>query len=153
MRKLAYGLFLVFCFFAILTVGSRLFGYRYYTVISDSMHPSIPKFSLVYVKTVTLAEAKALEEGDVIAVKTGDIPVMHRIIEKDDEKIIMHGDHNDEGVNEEVLYQDVIGVVHLSIPVIGLLYINPFILPSLALLIIIIIIIKEIQKEVRKNRG
>ena len=80
-----------------MTLLSLLFGYQYYTVVSDSMYPSIPKNSLVYVKKTSVVDIHDLE-GKVIAFESGSLPTMHRVIGFDEGKIITHGDNNDENV-------------------------------------------------------
>ncbi|MFA7367592.1 MAG: signal peptidase I, partial [Bacilli bacterium] len=65
-KKIGYGLVIVFFIFILMTLLSLLFGYQYYTVVSDSMYPSIPKNSLVYVKKTNVVDIHDLE-GKVIA--------------------------------------------------------------------------------------
>ena len=153
MKKIAsYILLTIVLSFTVLTFTSQLFGYRYYVVVSDSMYPAIPKYSLVYVKLNEENKKTNLVKDQIIAFNTGGIPVMHRIISINNDEIITHGDNNRVGVNETVDYDDVIGIVSFSIPIIGLLFINKFIIPIIILLIITFIILKEIIKELRNRR-
>lgn len=149
LKKIKDIILYLFLSFLLITLILPLFKYRYYAVISDSMYPSIPKYSLVYVKLGN----NDLQEKQVIAVDTGGIPLMHRIIEIDGEDIITHGDNNKEGVNEEVKKKDVIGVVKFSLPIIGILFINKYIIPLIILICVMVIIIKAIVKELKKKEG
>lgn len=143
--------FIVFVF-TILTFASTLFGYRYYAVKSDSMYPAISKYSLVYIKKNDTNMRTHLELNQVIAINTGSVPLMHRIISINGDQIITHGDNNRVGVNEEVNYNNVIGVVKFSIPFIGMLFLNKLTIPIIILFVIIIIISKEIFKELKNRR-
>ncbi len=148
-KKIGYGLVIVFFIFILMTLLSLLFGYQYYTVVSDSMYPSIPKNSLVYVKKTNVVDIHDLE-GKVIAFESGSLPTMHRVIGFNEGKIITHGDNNDENVNEEVAKEDVIGVVVLSIPLIGILFNSIYPALIFTVCIIFYIILKRLIKELKK---
>lgn len=107
-------------------------GFRPAVVLTPSMKPTIPPGSLVLVKTI---DADDIKVGDVIMfwpkkdgkTDSDDISVTHRVIEiKTDESgnitFVTHGDANSEGSTENVTQSQIIGKVHLSIPIIGILF-------------------------------
>lgn len=149
-KKIFFGLFLSFLFFIIITISSLFFGYQYYTVISDSMYPSIPKYSLVYVKKVEVVDIYNLD-GKVIAFYENGQPTMHRVVGFEDDKIITHGDRNEENVTEKVNKDEVIGIVVLSIPILGVLFKSIY--PALILLLtcVIYLICEKLVKELKKK--
>lgn len=99
----------------------RVFGYQLYTVISGSMEPAIPVGSLVYIKEV---EPREVVEDDVIAFYGGydtNAIITHRVVEN---RVIMgelitKGDANATNDMNPVEYDNFIGRVELSIPMIG----------------------------------
>ena len=101
----------------------RAFGYEVYTVISGSMEPAIPTGSMVFVKGMEAAE---VEEEDVIAFYGGpdsNAIITHRVVEN---RVVMgefvtKGDANEDVDMNPVNYQEFLGRVDLSIPVLGTL--------------------------------
>ncbi|HEY8445130.1 MAG TPA: signal peptidase I [Bacilli bacterium] len=148
MKKVIYVFICLFFIFAIGTISCQMFGYDYYVVISDSMHPAIPKYSLVYIKK----DAKEINIGDVIAFNGDDMPILHRVIDVDGNIYTTHGDHNPEGSIENVAFNNIIGKMIFHIPYIGLLFINQYFWIIMALVICGLIIVRNIIKEM-KNRG
>lgn len=143
---LTIGIILAFLLF---TLGGRLFGIRYYVVISDSMYPKIPKNSLVYVRTIDVNET--IEYDDIIAINTGGTPLMHRVIDINGDVITTHGDNNEQGVNEKINRNQVIGKVIFSIPLIGILFRSIYPVAIICLLIIGLMIGQSLIKEWRKK--
>ena len=89
----------------------KAFGYNIYTVISGSMEPAIPVGSLVYVK---YQEPETIQKKDVIAfygAKDASSIVTHRVV--------TNGDANQTKDMNPVNYNNYMGKVVLSIPVIG----------------------------------
>lgn len=144
-----YGIYTIIFSFLVFTLGSRLFGIRYYVVISDSMYPTIPKNTLVYVKLLDNDDKLAVDE--VIAINTGDVPLMHRIIEVNGDSITTHGDNNKAGVNETITRQQVIGKVVFYIPVVGVIFRSIYPLVIIGLIIIGLIVGERLVKEIRKK--
>ena len=100
-----------------------IFGFRYYTVLTPSMTPTIPVGSMVFVK---LIDAEELKVGDVItytASADGRIVVTHRINEilegNNELKFITKGDANDTTDLNPVGSSQVIGRVSIFIPYLG----------------------------------
>ena len=108
-------------------------GFRPAVVLTPSMKPTINPGSLVLVKSIAPEKIKV---GDVVmfwpsadgGTDADEISVTHRVIEiKTDEEtgkliFITHGDANGEGSNERVPQSQIIGKVHLAIPVVGILF-------------------------------
>jgi len=133
---------------AVFLVGSRLFGYQCYTVLTGSMEPSYAPGDLIYVKEVypkdfgsisdpaelekakqekikavqELVESGELAVGDPISfVKDEKLTVAtHRIVEIDGEAqaFITKGDTN-EDEDDPVSYLNLIGEVSFSLPKLG----------------------------------
>ena len=83
----------------------RIAGYQIYTVISGSMEPAIPTGSLVYVKNTA---PSGIEKGDVIA--------FYGSLENGS---IIKGDANAKEDMEPVSYENFLGKVTLSVPMLG----------------------------------
>ncbi len=128
------------------------FGYQNYIVETPSMHPTIPKYSIVYVKELNEEEKRELKVDDIVAISTSGKPLLHRIIEVNQEEgfIITQGDRN-QTPDQPVAYEKVIGLNVLVIPYIGILFSSIY--PGLIILmgILIYIISKEIFKEIKKK--
>lgn len=154
-KKIGIILISIILLFAISTLTLRLFGFQTHVVISDSMHPAIPKYSFVYIKKYSLQEAMdKVDRNDVIAVDVGDdIPLMHRVVDKDVTAniIVMHGDHNEEDVRETVSYEQVIGEMVFFIPWIGILFSSIYIWIIIALVIFILFTLQYLIKELKKR--
>jgi signal peptidase len=109
---------------AIALVGVRLVGIQTYTVLSGSMEPTYHTGSLLYVKSVDVAD---LEVGDPITfLLDEDTVATHRIIEiipdEEDSSVIRfrtQGDANENPDGSLVHYKNVIGTPIFSIPYLG----------------------------------
>ena len=110
---------------AVFLMGSRLMGYRVYTVISGSMEPELSIGDLLYVKPV---DPETIRVGDdVTFVLNEDLVVAtHRVIAVDAEAkyIYTKGIANDIE-DAPVHFNNVLGVVDFSIPLLG--YVSDFI--------------------------
>ena len=99
----------------------RLFGCQIYTVVSGSMEPAIPTGSIVYVKGT---EASEVKKDDVIAFysdnDSGAI-ITHRVVKNQvvSGRFITKGDANEEKDMNPIPYNNYIGKVKLSVPVVG----------------------------------
>lgn len=148
-KIIKYSLLSILLAFFIFTLGGRIFGIRYYVVISDSMYPTIPKNSLVYIKTIDIDEP--LDYNEIVAIETGEIPLMHRVIDFEGNKVITHGDNNDTGVNEKIDRNQIFGKYIFSIPLIGILFRSVYPLLILSLIIIAFLIGEQLLKELKKK--
>ncbi len=141
------GLIFLLCLFLIIL---NLSGYQNYIVVSSSMHPAIPKYSLVYIENYDLEDMKKLEVGDVIAVRTSSDPMLHRIIKIDAETIQTQGDANN-SPDSPIRFKQVIGKKVFSIPYLGILFISPYPWLILMALLIILLIGRQLIKEIQKK--
>ena len=111
---------------AVFLMGSRLLGYRCFTVISGSMIPTYDIGDLLYVKEVDVNTIKA---GDPITfILNEDLVVAtHRVVRVDAEnqRFYTKGDANQIEDSEPVHFKNVIGVPEFSIPKLG--YVSDFI--------------------------
>ena len=99
----------------------RLAGYQIYHVISGSMEPAIPVESVVYVKGVAPAD---IQKKDVIAfhsVLGEEAIITHRVVSNNRVagEIVTKGDANTKEDMEPVPYENVLGKVALTVPVLG----------------------------------
>ncbi len=111
---------------AVFLMGSRLFGFEYYTVISGSMEPSYQVGDLLYVKKVA---PETVRVGDPITfVLNEDLVVAtHRVVRIDTEnqRFYTKGDANEIEDGESVHFNNLIGVPQFAIPKLG--YVSDFV--------------------------
>lgn len=112
--------------FAVFLMGSRLLGYRVFTVISGSMEPTFRVGDLIYVMK---ADPKDIEVGTPITfVLNEDLVVAtHRVVSVDYENqhFYTKGDANETPDSAPVHFNNVIGVPRFRIPLLG--YVSDFI--------------------------
>ncbi len=88
-----------------------------FSVVSESMEPTLHIGDMVIVKA-----EKTYEVGDIVVYMRGNIPIIHRIIEKDPEGYVIKGDNNltnpipDPGIVKE---KQIIGKAIVTFPVLG----------------------------------
>ncbi|MFA6626948.1 MAG: S24/S26 family peptidase [Bacilli bacterium] len=152
MKLIRTILLAVVSIFLIFTLGARLFGVQYYVVKTSSMYPSIPKYSLVYIKQLTSEDVlETIEVGDVVAMDVGaELPLMHRITLIDGNTITTKGDHNDD-LDSPVASSQIMGIMIFSIPIVGLLFDSVYPWIILSLLFVLYYGIKYVIKELKKQ--
>ena len=96
-------------------------GYQIYTVVSGSMEPAVPTGSLVYVKWT---EPEQIKKGDVIAFYGTDADgsiITHRVVSNSSAMgtFITKGDANAQNDMNPIPYDNYIGKMKLSVPVVG----------------------------------
>ena len=132
--------------FAFLIVGIRLFGLKPYVVTSGSMEPNYPVGSLVYVKK---CEPDELKVNDTITyvIKSGTV-VTHRIVEvipdEDNPDVVRYktkGDANDHPDGTPVHFNNILGKVTFSIPIIGFIAYFVQTPPGSYLLIVVLLLL------------
>ena len=96
----------------------QMMGLLVYDVVSESMEPTIPVGSMIFVKPT---EGLEIEEGDVIAFLSNGIVVTHRVVEnrKLERKFITKGDANALEDMNRVDYDDLLGRVERHVPKLG----------------------------------
>lgn len=117
-------IFVVIC--AIFLMGSRLLGFRVFTVVSGSMAPKYNTGDLIYVKEV---EPESVEVGDVITFVVNEdlVVATHRVVRIDGEnrRFYTKGDANDLEDTPPVHFNNLIGTPKFSIPLLG--YVSSFV--------------------------
>lgn len=114
---------------AIFLMGSRLLGYRCYTVISGSMKPAYDVGDLLYVKEVPPSSIKVGDPVTFIVNEELDVAT-HRVVRVDaaNSRLYTKGDANEIEDNDPVHFNNIIGVPSFSIPKLG--YVSNFVQTS-----------------------
>lgn len=124
LHLIAYGLILTLILALAPFTIPQLFGYEPYGILSNSMEPTLPVGSVIYVKSY---EPSKLKEGDMITFQTSILAAnvaTHRIVHHDQTKqrFTTKGDHNDAIDASFVPYENVRGIVVICIPYLGEFY-------------------------------
>jgi signal peptidase I len=95
----------------------HLLGMQMLAVVSGSMKPAIPVYSMVLVKAAPYEQIKV---RDVITFKTANTMVTHRVVEKRDgeKKLVTKGDANN-ATDAPISYENVVGVVRFHMRFLG----------------------------------
>lgn len=113
------NLYTVLCV-VLITIGivsliSVIIGIRPFVMISESMHPEVPKNSLVLLDTSSKMDDVAV--GDNVAYLLGKVEAMHKVTERTDEELTVKSLADD---GESVVTADTyLGKEILSIPAVG----------------------------------
>ena len=111
---------------AIFLMGSRLLGYRVFTVISGSMEPKYSVGDLIYVKQV---DPDGIKKGDIITFVLNEqlTVATHRVevVDAENRYFYTKGDANETIDAAPVHFNNVIGIPQFSIPLLG--YVSNFI--------------------------
>ncbi len=111
---------------AVFLMGSRVLGFKCYTVISGSMEPKFSVGDLLYVKEV---DVNTIKVGDPITfILNEDLVVAtHSVVRIDAENkhFYTKGEANDIEDSEPVHFNNVIGVPQFAIPKLG--YVSDFV--------------------------
>ena len=96
-----------------------LFGYRLGIVMTDSMEPAIPTYSLLLEKKMKVSDEISI--GDVVSYfypleNRQKIRITHRVIEMESGKLTMKGDQNNQCDLEKIEKEDVLSKVVVVIP-------------------------------------
>ncbi|MCK9536712.1 MAG: signal peptidase I [Bacilli bacterium] len=145
-KKTVWILFFLIFLLLAATAVLPIFGIKYYTVITDSMTPAIKKNSLVYVNT----KIKKIEIGDIIAVKTAGIPLLHRVVAFDEGYVITKGDANDTP-DAPRPDEDIIGVAVFHIPYLGIIFSRQYLIIIVVLAGLLYIVGARLFKELKKK--
>ena len=115
---------------------ANLFGYTFFEVATGSMSPTINVGDVVIVKIT-----KEVYEDDIIVYKDGENFITHRLISKDDDKLITKGDANNTEDNP-IEESDVLGKVVNTISHIGIwrkAILSPEVIGLVGILVLILI--------------
>ena len=140
---------------AIFLMGSRLFGFQVYTVISGSMEPKYSVGDLIYVKKV---DPTTIQVGDPITFVMNEdlIVATHTVIRIDTEEqhFYTKGDANDTPDARPVHFKNLIGKPIFSIPLLG--YVSnwiqhppgTYIVISVGVLLIAVVFLPDVFKKI-----
>lgn len=105
---------------AVFLVGSRLLGYRVFSVLSGSMEPTYSVGDLLYVKEMDFEDIKKDDPITFMLNENKDVAT-HRVVHIDKEKQLIYtkGDANNMPDEKPVHYKNVIGVPQFSLPLLG----------------------------------
>ena len=106
--------------FAVFLMGSRLLGFRVFTVLSGSMRPTYSEGDLLYVKQV---DPQKIRVGDPITFIVNEdlVVATHRVVRIDGahQRFYTKGDANQIEDSDPVHFNNVIGVPKFAIPLLG----------------------------------
>lgn len=140
----------------LILVVPRLFGVKMFGVLSGSMEPEYSVGDLIY---AVPTDAEKIEEGDVISFLLNEDGTVatHRVVEIDREnkQIYTKGDANELSDGRPVSYENVLGVVKFSLPVVGkmIVYMNttPGKIITVTIILALILLIMLLQGEGSKE--
>lgn len=116
---------------------ANLFGYTFFEVATGSMSPTINVGDVVIVNLT-----KEVSENDIIVYKEGENFITHRLIKKEEGKIITKGDSNN-SEDKAIEKADILGKVVKIIPQIGnwrKAILSPEVIGLIAILIMLLVI-------------
>ncbi|EOT86152.1 MULTISPECIES: signal peptidase I [Enterococcus] len=93
-----------------------LFGFKGYTVVSESMSPTLNTGDYILIKQI---DKQALAPDQIITFKDEQMLVTHRILTLDQEWITTKGDHNPIQDMKQIKRDDVVGQYVFRIPLLG----------------------------------
>lgn len=115
-RKLLLSALLIL---AVFFAGLRIAGFKPYNIETQSMEPTYPANTLIYVKEISFDD---LIKGDIITyVNQSNSTVTHRIMSIDSDKrsVRTKGDANEFEDIMDVNEENIVGKVYFGIPLIG----------------------------------
>jgi len=115
----------------------RFGGWRFDVVLSGSMEPALPLGGVVFIKPVEPAD---IGTGDIIAYRSGEPLITHRVVDVIDESelsLITKGDANDSPDLLPVPVANVVGKVIFDVPYLG--YLAAFVKTRLGFLLTILL--------------
>ena len=144
-KILIVPVFLIIVFLAT-TLMLPLFGINYYTVLTPSMTPVVKVNALVYINT----NKTDIIEDDIVAVKTGGLPFLHRVVKVEGNEVETKGEQNDN--HERFPRENIIGVMAFQIPYIGWFFKNKY-LPWITIMAILLYIVgNRFYEEIKKAK-
>jgi len=94
---------------------NAILGIQSFVVLSGSMQPTIPVGGIVY----TQMQA-SYQKGDIVAFKSGDVNVTHRIVDvENDGSFVTRGDANNASDSKTVAVNDILGKELVFLPYVG----------------------------------
>ena len=116
LKEIFIKIIYVFLLIYLIIFIPKLFGYNPLVVISGSMEPTLKVGGLLYYEEIDINDFK---EKDILVYELKDHIISHRVVEHLDNGFITKGDANQTKDMNPVNYNNYMGKVVLSIPVIG----------------------------------
>lgn len=92
----------------------NIFGYSFFEVASGSMSPTLEIGDVIFVKLTN-----EIEENDIILYSEGNSFITHRLIKKEQDRLIAKGDANN-SEDKPIKKEQVLGKVGFIVPRIGI---------------------------------
>lgn len=138
--------------FLLLTLLLTLFNIKPHVVDGDSMHPTVKRYSLVYIKHFNSVNNN-LNEDDIVLINA-NVPFIHRIIDiKEENNITYYETKGDNKSNSSDGYYEankIIGIYKFHIPLIGLLFASKTIQIVLLAIVIFLVSLKIFIEVLKK---
>lgn len=116
-------IFITFFLIVVIMLVSGLFKYYALCLVSNSMFPELKRGDVIIVSKKEAEEIRDIEVGEVLVYNMHDRVVVHRIVDKVDNKENFYfktkGDANDDVDTWAIYENNVIGVAKYKIPYIG----------------------------------
>ena len=136
---------------------NAILGIQSFVVLSGSMQPAIPVGGIVYTQ-----KQASYQKGDIVAFKSGDVNVTHRIVDvKNDGSFQTKGDANNASDSKTIPVNDIFGKQVFFLPYAGRLIIFlktpqgffPLIIFPITVFLVLELwnLKKEIEKQVEKK--
>ena len=84
-----------------------------FSIVSESMEPTL------HVGDMVIISKSGYDTGDIVVYMRGNMPIIHRIIEKNDQGYIIKGDNNPVADPGIVKQSQIIGKTVVAFPVLG----------------------------------
>lgn len=101
----------------------NFFGYKIFTVMSNSMQPVFQEGDLIIDKVI---DKDRIELNDIVTFSNANISITHRVVDIQEEEGITYfytkGDRNNEDSIEKVTYEEIEGILKFRIRLIGYLF-------------------------------
>ncbi len=140
--------------------NKSIFGFRHYTILSDSMFPTYKKGDLIFIKLASYEEVKVNDAITFYINDNSPITVTHRVTkilhEDGKTKFITKGDKNNSEDIAAVDGENVVGIVCGSFPklgsIINTLINHIFIIVTILVVLIILNIYTQTFNKTRKSK-
>ena len=160
LKGVIFGILPFLLFMMITSRTPKILGIRSFVILTGSMQPTLPVGSIIFTQNFP-----AYQVGDIVAFKTGEVNVTHRIIdfETKDNNILYktQGDANNTPDSQLIPQDKILGKVYYHLPYLGKLTLFLKTLPGFLTLIVfptvififfeILNIKNELTKEIEKK--
>ena len=160
LKGVIFGILPFLLFMMITSRTPLILGIRSFVILTGSMQPTLPVGSVIFTQNFP-----TYQTGDIVAFKSGDVTVTHRIIdfETKDNNILYktQGDANNTPDSQLIPQEKILGKVYYHLPYLGKLtmflktmpgFLALIVFPAFVFIIFEIVNIKnELTKEIEKK--